>query len=110
MHCVTLWLHFPPGTHLRRKAEREFEVQSIDGGVRLSLEGFVSFQCLIWEGSEDPIAGWVSPSFDHRAKAPTLCIEEETEFPSERIDAAVNPRVATGSLHRRKSSVEMRAG
>jgi hypothetical protein len=83
-HCLTFWLHFALGCHLRRKGELEFEIQLDDRAVQLALEGFGSFQCQIWEGSEDPIAGWVSPSFDHRALAPTLCIEEEGELPTER--------------------------
>jgi hypothetical protein len=108
-HWLTFWLHFALGSRLRRKVEGEFEVLLDKVVVQLALERFGSFQCQIWEGSEDPIAGWVSPSFDHRAPAPTLCIEEETELPAERTIRLSIPCSQPRLLTDANSSAEMKA-
>jgi Heparinase II/III-like protein/Heparinase II/III N-terminus len=108
-HWLTFWLHFALGSRLRRKVECQFELLLDTMVVQLALEGFGSFQCQIWEGSEDPIAGWVSPSFDHKRPAPTLCIEEETELPAERTIRLTIPCSQPELLRDANSSTEIRA-
>jgi len=109
-HWLTFWLHFGLGSRLRRTAKDVFEVLLGTMVMQLALEGFGSFQCRIWEGSEDPIAGWVSPSFDYRVPAPTLCIEEEADLPAERTIRLSIPRPQPDLLTDLNSSAETRAG
>ncbi len=78
------WLHFVPGCRVRQKSDKEFEIELQDALVNLVLQGFDSYQWFLWEGSEDPIAGWFSPNYDVRTPAPTLCIEGESDLPAHR--------------------------
>jgi hypothetical protein len=83
-HRLTFWLHFAPGCRLHRKGQREFEIELGDTRVLLVLEGFGICGCPVWEGSQSPVAGWVSPGFDHKLPAPTLCLKDEAELPATR--------------------------
>ena len=83
-HRLRFWLHFAPDGRVRHKAGREFEIEWEDTAVTLALDGFGHFRWRLWQGSDDLPAGWVSPSYDHKIPAPTLCIEDEAEFPAGR--------------------------
>jgi hypothetical protein len=81
---LKFWLHFAPGCRVRQKGASEFEIELRDTTVELALSGFDSFQWHLWEGSDDPIAGWFSPCYDTKVPAPTLCIECESDLPARR--------------------------
>ncbi len=111
-HRLTFWLHFAPGCHVRRKEPYEFEIEFGDTTVRLVLNRFGDFHWQVFEGSEDPPAGWVSPCFDQRVQAPTLYIEDEADFPAERemrVRTEPSPRPeVTSSTNASKQEAEPR--
>jgi hypothetical protein len=81
-HRLALWLHFPPGCRLCEEGGR-FGIEFAGMTVGLALTGLGGFRWRVWEGSENPIAGWYSPRFDSKVPAPALQIETEAEFPAE---------------------------
>ena len=93
-HRLTFWLHFVPGSRLRHQDGCVFEIEFCDTAVVLVLEGFGDFQWEVWESSDNPPAGWVSPGFDQKVAAPTLCIEDEAEMPADR---RISVRIVSGS-------------
>ncbi len=83
-HWVVFWLHFAPGSRVRMKGNSTFTVLVHGTILNLVLQGFASFRWRVWEGSENPMGGWVSPRFGCKVPAAALCIEESINFPSER--------------------------
>ena len=95
-HRLTFRLHFAPGSCVSELGQRGFTIR-IDGQtLRIALEGFNSPRCRVWEGSENPTAGWMSPSYNHKVPAPTVQIEEEATFPATRsIRLELRPSAVT---------------
>jgi Heparinase II/III N-terminus/Heparinase II/III-like protein len=83
-HRVKVWLHFAHGARARVRSATLVEVAWDDATVDVVLEGFAAPRASILEGSVDPIAGWLSPSFDHKLPAPALLVEDDAELPTHR--------------------------
>ncbi len=83
-HRLTFRLQFAVGCRVRLKEAHRFEIKLGNLKLLLTLEGFGNIQWNIWEGSDDSMAGWVSPRFDQKLPAPTLRIVDEAELPSDR--------------------------
>ena len=82
-HALKFWFHFAPGAQLTRAGDHAFDIVLEGCVLHFVLEGFRRCKFQVWEGSEEPVAGWFSPSFDHKCLAPVLCLLEETDFPFE---------------------------
>jgi len=95
-HRVSLWLHFPDGAHARVRSASRVDVEWSDARVEIELAGFAAPRSTIFEGSENPRAGWVSPSFDHKVAAPALRIEDDSELPACRTMVLTMHRGAEG--------------
>jgi len=83
-HRLAFWLHWAPGSRLRQRNGHAFTIQIGETIFELSLEGFAGVECQSWEGTNDPLLGWVSPRFQVKVPALTLCFAEKVELPARR--------------------------
>jgi hypothetical protein len=69
-HDVALYFHLAEDAEVRSVGENRFEIAVGPGTVTLELDPRLSVDAL--RGSEDPIAGWVSRGYHHKAPSTTL--------------------------------------
>jgi hypothetical protein len=81
-HAVDLFFHFHDQCEVRRLDATRFEAVRGETGVEIHLAS--SFECQLYRGSEEPIAGWISDRFGVKTPAFTLharaSITGTTEF------------------------------
>jgi hypothetical protein len=95
-HRLRFWLHFAPGTCLRRRSRHEFDLQIGWTMGQMTLKGFRNFDARSSAGMTDVSVGWHSPRYGDKVPATTLYIEEYADFPSERSFRFECHRVVSG--------------
>lgn len=83
-HTLRYRLQFAPGCRIERVGRDAIEIRLGEDCASLNLGGFGELNWNLWEGSLEPMAGWVSPHYGQKCPAPTLCLEETVQLPAVR--------------------------
>ncbi len=95
-HKVEIFFHLATNCSVSRSGDAELEIETIHGTISLCMDS--KFYIEILRGSEEPVGGWVSPSYHKKLPSATIVgratIKGDTTFHCE-ITAVVNGRAPT---------------
>jgi hypothetical protein len=88
-HEIAVWFHFAEHCSVRQVGPQQVEAKLARGRVTLTLDPRLEVSLL--HGSEQPIAGWVSRGYHHRAPATSVggrCVTEGSVRLLSRVEVA----------------------